>query len=330
MRAATYTRVSTERQATEDKVSLDKQRLDIEAYCDSRGYEVAERYQDVGSGASKRRPAFQRMLRDAQADRFDVIVAWKSDRLSRGMYPAAALMEAIEGTEVKLEAVKDTIDINTFAIMAVVGKIELDGIRERVRMGMRGKAKGGTLAGYVRYGYKLEGQPGKKRPVVDEAAANVVRRIFEEYVAGAACRVIAAGLRKDGILSPRGKSWIPERLWDIIKDPVYIGKGSYGKKSFYRKDNGDRDVRQGRAMPQETWITVKYPTIIDEWTWKKAQERRRRPIRPRKATRNVPYLLKGLMWCGECGWRDGTSTSPSSPSEKHGWRVLGGMMGPVQ
>ena len=73
------------------------------------------------------------MLKDAQAGSFDVIVAWKSDRLSRGMYPAAALMEAIEGTEIGVEAVNDTIDLNTFGLLAAVGKIELENIRARAR-----------------------------------------------------------------------------------------------------------------------------------------------------------------------------------------------------
>ncbi len=77
-RAVGYTRVSTAAQATEEKVSLDEQGTDIEAYCESKGYELVEIYTDAGySGASKRRPAFQRMLKDARAGAFDVIVAWK-------------------------------------------------------------------------------------------------------------------------------------------------------------------------------------------------------------------------------------------------------------
>ena len=54
------------------------------------------RYQEVGRGWSKKRPEFQRMLADARQGCFDTIVCWKSDRLSRGMYPAAALMEIVE------------------------------------------------------------------------------------------------------------------------------------------------------------------------------------------------------------------------------------------
>ena len=137
MRAASYIRVSTAQQATEDKVSLEEQQVNIETYCGSEGYRIVERYRDVGSGASERRPDFQRMLKDTQEGRFDVIVAWKSDRLSRGLYPAAALMEALEGSQIGVEAVRDSVDVNTFSLLAAVGKIELENIRERARMGSR-------------------------------------------------------------------------------------------------------------------------------------------------------------------------------------------------
>ena len=92
IRAAAYIRVSTERQAEEDKVSLGEQSKDIAAYCLDKGYTVVKEYQDIGSGASKRRQGFQQLLRDTQAGHYDVIVCWKSDRLSRGLYPDTALM----------------------------------------------------------------------------------------------------------------------------------------------------------------------------------------------------------------------------------------------
>ena len=62
------------------------------------------------------------MLADAKSGRFDTIVCWKSDRLSRGMYPAAALMEVVEAHQIQLEAVMDAIDMKTFGLMAAIGK----------------------------------------------------------------------------------------------------------------------------------------------------------------------------------------------------------------
>ena len=79
---------------------------------------ITARYQEVGHGWSKSRPEFQRMLADARSGLFDTIVCWKSDRLSRGMYPAAALMEVVEAYQVQLKAVMDAIAMKTFGLMA--------------------------------------------------------------------------------------------------------------------------------------------------------------------------------------------------------------------
>ena len=128
-RAVIYARVSDKSQDGEDKTSISEQIVEMEAHCESRGLTIVARYQEVGRGWSKKRPEFQRMLTEAREGRFDVIVCWKSDRLSRGMYPAAALMEVVEAHEIRLEAVMDAIDMKTFGLMAAIGKIELDNFR---------------------------------------------------------------------------------------------------------------------------------------------------------------------------------------------------------
>ena len=82
-RAAIYARVSDKSQGGEDKTSISEQTGEMEAYCESKGLNITARYQEVGRGWSKKRPEFQRMLADARRERFDTIVCWKSDRLSR-------------------------------------------------------------------------------------------------------------------------------------------------------------------------------------------------------------------------------------------------------
>ena len=84
-RAAIYARVSDKRQADEDKTSISEQIAEMEAHCERRGLSNVARYQEVGRGWTKNRPGFQRMLADAALGRFDTIVCWKSDRLSRGV-----------------------------------------------------------------------------------------------------------------------------------------------------------------------------------------------------------------------------------------------------
>ena len=152
----------------------------MEAYCESKGLTITARYQEVGRGWTKKRPEFQRMLADARRGRFDTIGCWKSDRLSRGMYPDAALIEVVEAHQIRLEAVMDAIDMKTFGLMAAIGKIELDNFRERSTMGKRGTAKLGRVpTGGVPYGYRI-GNDGRFEVVEEQVA--VVRRIFRMYV----------------------------------------------------------------------------------------------------------------------------------------------------
>ena len=95
-RAAIYSRVSTAEQAEDDKASLNEQERRCREYCQERGYDVVTSYQDIASGTTKKRQRFTDMLRDARQKQFDVIIAWKTDRLARGIYPCSALMEVIE------------------------------------------------------------------------------------------------------------------------------------------------------------------------------------------------------------------------------------------
>jgi site-specific DNA recombinase len=305
IRAAAYTRVTTEAQAAEDGVSLEDQLADIEAYSKAKGYQLVAHYQDVVSGDSKHRPEFKHLLRHIPANKFDVVVAWKSDRLTRTTSSATALVEAMEGTDVTLEAVKDTIDKDTIELYAWVGKRELKAIRDRVRMGHRGKVKRGTLMGVAKYGYTLEGPKEQIKPVINETEAAVVRRIFQEYLQGNGLIQLANHLRRDNIPTRKGGDWTPAFIWTIITNPAYTGKGQYGRRSYYKKDNGEKDIRKVKWTDGDTWVTVEYPPIIDKETFKKAQEIRKLWLKPMaKGSHGTDkFILKGRLWCEHCGRR---------------------------
>ena len=220
-RAAIYARVSDKSQDGEDKTSISEQTGDMEAYCESKGLTITARYQEVGRGWSKKRPEFQRMLDDAKKGRFDTIVCWKSDRLSRGMYPAAALMEVVEAHQIRLEAVLDAIDMKTFGLMAAIGKIELDNFRERSTMGKRGTAKQGRVpTGGVPYGYRI-GDDGRFEVV--EEQAEVVRSIFRMYVdERMGSYSIAVRLTDEGVPTQSGKMlWLQSRVHHILGNATY-------------------------------------------------------------------------------------------------------------
>ena len=269
----------------------------MEAYCERMGLTIVARFQEVGRGGSKKRPEFQRMLADASDGRFDAIVCWKMDRLSRGMYPAAALMEVVEAHQIRLESVMDPIDMKMFGIMAAIGKIELDNIRERTSMGRRGKAKQGRMPnGSVPYGYRT-GEDG--RPVVYEPEAEIVQLIFHLYVhEGMVGLEIARQLARDNAPTWRpGSRWQNSYVHTLLGKEVYKGTWWYGKARWIATEGRDRVIKQ----PEDTWIGVPFPPLVDEQTWDRAQAIKKQRASLSKRNTRVFFLLQHLVKCAECG-----------------------------
>jgi len=118
-RAAIYVRVSTREQATDDKASLEVQQRECETYCRRKGYDVVRLpYVDVQSGTDSRkeRACFEQMLGEARKDAFDVIVAWRPDRLFRSLWPAARLKQVMDTTGVDVEMVTQPMDKSTLGL----------------------------------------------------------------------------------------------------------------------------------------------------------------------------------------------------------------------
>lgn len=139
-----------------------------------------------------------------------------------------------------------------------MGKRELKAIRDRVRMGHRGKVKRGALMGVAKYGYTLEGPKEELKPVINETEAAVLRRIFQEYLQGNGLIQLANHLRRDNIPTRKGGNWTPAFIWTIITNPAYTGKGQYGRRSYYKRDNGEKDIRKVKWTHEDTWVTVEY------------------------------------------------------------------------
>ena len=313
-RAAIYARVSSSSQAEEDKTSLSEQAVEMEAYCERKGLTITARYTEVGKGWSKKRPDFQRMLAEAKLGRFDTIVCWKSDRLSRGMYPAAALMEVVEAYQIRLESVMDAIDMKTFGLMAAIGKIELDNFRERSAMGKRGSAKQGRApSGTLPFGYRI-GDDGK--PEIDEAEAETVRRIFRQYVhEGKGVSPIAWQLIDEGV--PAGKNggrWHESHVHRMIGNAAYKGVWWYGQTRKVSTEDAFRVYEQ----PRDTWIAIPVPPLVDELTWERAQVLKKKRLSRSKRNTKVSYLLQHLVRCAECGLLFGSKARWRTSNSRNG------------
>ena len=314
-RAAIYARVSDKSQDTEDKTSISEQISDMEAHCQRRGLTITARYQEVGRGWSKNRPEFQRMLADAKQGRFDTIVCWKSDRLSRGMYPAAALMEVVEHArayQIGLEAVMDAIDMKTFGLMAAIGKIELDNFRERASMGKRGAAKQGRIpVNNVPFGYRL-GED--RRPQVVEVEVKVIRRVFQMYVhEGMGAPAIARQLTAEGVPTPHDVGrWYDRTVHRILSHEAYRGTWWFGKVRHVSTEHGMR--RYDR--PEDEWVGVPFPPVIDEETWQADPGSQEATVQPGRAA-TPTYSISCSIWSGApsagTSWAAGrTDARPSS------------------
>ena len=315
-RAAIYSRVSDKSQDGEDKTSISEQISEMEAYCERMGLTITARYQEVGRGWTMKRPEFQRMLADAKCGRFDTIVCWKSDRLSRGMYPAAALMEVVEAHPIRLEAVMDTIDMKTFGLMAAIGKIELDNFRERSTMGKRGAAKQGRVPmGRLPYGYRI-GHDG--RPQAVEEQAETVLRIFHMYVhEGMGASSIAVRLTDEGIPTQSSKlMWRQSYVHHVLGNATYTGTLVYGKFRHISTQDGTKVYNQ----PKETWIEIPVPRLVDDESWNRAQRMKRQRSRKSKRNTKVLYLLQHLLRCGECGHNFYAKSIWSSTNVRNGKR----------
>ena len=296
--AATYARVSDKSQAEDGKTSIAEQIADMEAYCERNGLTVVARYQEVGQGWTKKRPEFQRMLADAKSGRFDTIVCWKSDRLSRGMYPAAALMEVVEAYQISIRSVMDAVDMKTFGLMAAIGKIELDNFRERASMGKRGTAKQGRIpASGIPYGYRI-GSGGK--PEVADAEAEIVQRIYRQYVdEGLSIPLITRQLMAEEVPTgkPTGKKWYESQVNRILGNHAYTGTWWYGKTRNVSTEDGRRIYDQ----PRDQWIEVPFPPLVDSAMWERAQEIKKQRMSRAKRNTKTFYMLQGLVTCAECG-----------------------------
>ena len=295
MRAAIYARVSTPAQGEEDKASIPEQIARIEKHCQEKNYSISEKYIDIGySGAKSKRPEFQRMLNDAKKGKFDAIVCWKTDRISRGMYPAAALMETIEPLGIKLEAVEEHLDINYFALLAVVGKIELDNMKARSRMGQEARAKKGLTLGSHPYGYTYNKETGLLE--INGEEGSVVRWIFDLYVKGSSIRQITGKLNDLGIPTPIPSKygWLTSRVAIILSRSAYCGEAYYNQT----RGSGKRHFK-----PKEEWIPIPCPAIISRETFEAVQVRKKDNRRFLRKTSKHTFLLKHLLYCSECGMR---------------------------
>ncbi len=310
VKAAIYTRVSTEEQAQPDKTSLAQQRERAEAFCKAHGWQVVEVYEDAGvSGAKSSRPALNSMLADAGEGKFQRVVFLKLDRLGRNLRDLLNISHGLDEISVGIVSIHDSFDTGTssgrlfFSILGAVTEFERDLITERTTSGRLGAARNGRyLGGQTPFGYDYDSDT--KRLVVNDAEAAVVHRIYRMYIdEGLSHQRIARRLNDDGVstkttrVAARShdgikKGWMGSQIGKMLIDPLYKGQTYY-----------NRTRKSGGRHPGEEWIPVEVASVVTEEEWEAVRLRAKRNLREsqRPQDKRSEFLLSGLIRCQECG-----------------------------
>ncbi|MCW3477768.1 recombinase family protein [Rhodovastum sp. RN2-1] len=320
MRAVIYARYSTEHQR---EASIADQVEVCRRYAERQGWTITEIYEDAAiSGASRFRPGFQRVLADAEAGRFDILVSEAIDRLGRKLSDVADLYDRLTFARVQIHTTSQgPITQMHIGIMGTMAQMMLSETGEKVRRGQLGRARAGRIPGGLAYGYEvvapaLDAKEGGERRIKPDEAA-VIRRIFGEYAGGKSPRRIARDLNAEAVPGPDGRPWIDttirgqvDRGTGLLNNTLYIGRLSWNRCSYIKDPRTGRKV--ARVNPRAQWEEVEVPElrIIDQELWDRVKVRqsdvriemgRDTDGNALNRTHRREFLLSGILVCGCCG-----------------------------
>ncbi|WP_281508845.1 recombinase family protein [Wolbachia endosymbiont (group B) of Pandemis cinnamomeana] len=317
-----YARVSSRQQAQEN--TIESQIVELERRISSDGHELLDehRFVDNGySGSNLERPGLEN-LRDRVAEgKIDKIYIHSPDRLSRKFSYQMILLEEFKkaGSEIVFLNHKfdDNPDSHLFLqIQGAIAEYERAKIMERNRRGKLHAAKAGCISvmGRAPYGYRYIAKhvgEGSAQFEVDEEEANIVRKIFSRVgQERASIGEVVHELNKIPVITRTGKRyWKRSTIWNMLKNPAYIGQAAYGKTKTCSKPQVKKSkkgtcgkLKSGRFnSDKENWTYIPVPKIINENLFDSvqtqlAENRQRARVRQRRET----YLLQGLMVCQRC------------------------------
>lgn len=235
MKVAGYIRVSTAEQANTG-LGLAVQRDKIQSYCNSQSWELIQIYEDGGvSGATMDRPSFTRMLSDGKNGKYDLILTYKIDRISRSLKNLLILVEdTLAPMDIGLKSVTESfIDTSTpegmamFQVLGTFSELERKQITRKLTDARDKKHQdGGYAGGQIPYGYDV--LHGKL--VLNQVEAAIVKSIYTMRKEGSSLRKIAKALNDQGIQTKRGAIWRADGIRYILTNELYTGRIQYSGK----------------------------------------------------------------------------------------------------
>lgn len=326
MKAAIYCRLSEEdrekRCGSDDSASIQNQKSMLLQFAMRQGWELYGIYSDDDyTGADRSRPEFQRLLGDAKARKFDVILCKTQSRFTRelelvekyihGLFPLWGIrfVSIVDNADTANKGNKKSRQIN-----GLVNEWYLEDMSENIRSVLTNRRENGYHIGATAlYGYRKDPQQ-KGHLVIDEEAAAIVREVFTLFAQGYGKTAIARMLNDRGVPNPteykRQKGILHSQagrknstLWkyaaiaDMLENEMYIGtmvQGRYGSVSYKTKQN--------RPRPKDEWYRVEgtHEAIIDKALWERVKALREQRAKP-FSTGNIGLFSRKAR-CAACGY----------------------------
>ena len=326
LKVAIYCRLSEEdrnkQTETDDSGSIQNQKAMLVGYALEQGWEIYCIYSDDDyAGADRRRPEFNRLLGDAEAKKFDIVLCKTQSRFTRelelvekyihGLFPIWGIrfISIVDNADTANKGNKKSRQIN-----GLVNEWYLEDMSDNIRSVLKNRRENGFHIGaFALYGYKKD--PGQKgHLIIDEEAAAVVREVFTLFFQGYGKTAIARMLNDRGIPNPteykrlKGLRYKQPKaknstLWkyfaisDMLTNEMYIGnmvQGKYGSISYKTKQNKPR--------PKDKWYIVEgtHEPIIDRELWGRVQKMIAERAKPFEV--GTIGLFAGKARCANCGY----------------------------
>ena len=306
--------------------SISSQRDLLRAYVQSHeDLQIFDIYIDDGySGADFKRPEFERMMEDIRAGKVNCVIVKDLSRFGRDYIEAGRFIQkTFPAFHVRFIAVTDNYDslsadtTDSTLVLPIKNFVNDSYCRDiSVKVKAHQKVKrleGKCISAFTVYGY-LKSPNDKNKLIIDEYAADVVRKIFSWKIAGMSLGAIAKRLNNLGILSPMEykkslgikfstgfesagtAKWAAASVKRILINRVYIGYMEQGKQEKISYKVNKRIVK-----PEHEWIQVKntHEAIISETDFKVVQELLKFDGRT-SADTNTANLFSGILMCADC------------------------------
>lgn len=326
MTVAIYCRLSEEdknkQYETDDSASIQNQKTMLLQYAMKQGWDLYKIYSDDDyTGADRRRPEFNRLLKDAEQHKFDIILCKTQSRFTRelelvekyihGLFPLWGIrfVSIVDNADTDNKGNKKSRQIN-----GLVNEWYLEDMSDNIRSVLTSRRQNGFHIGaFALYGYQKD--PDKKgHLIIDEEAASVVREVFALFSQGYGKTAIARILNDRGIPNPteykrlhglryqqpkmkNSTLWKYSAIANMLTNEIYIGnmvQGKYGSVSYKTKQNKPR--------PKEKWYRVEgtHEPIIDRELWDNVQTLINQRTRPFE-TGSIGLFAKKAR-CANCGY----------------------------